>query len=194
MENYINNYSFLFGFFTCTTIAFYISPPLFPLLVPPFFQFPLSFTFSPPEVPPSLRSHSLWSCIAFAQGHRKTAENLCRYNRPFKSLSPVYILWKKDLPLSVSICRPRTGGHPSKYWPSAKQIDLCDCLVSDTYHAPNVVGNNNNYFFIFPLFQRILCPNFPPIIPYLVSSDSLRKGRDKVVYNPRLLFDWWIAL
>ena len=57
-----------------------------------------------------------------------------------QSLSPVNSLWKNDLLLSVSICRPRTGGHPSKYWLSAKLLDLGDCLVPDTYHTLNAVG------------------------------------------------------
>ena len=63
-----------------------------------------------------------------------------------QSLSPVYSLWKNDLPLSVSICKPRTGGHPSKYWPSAKLLDLGDRLVPDTYHIPNAVSPCVKYF------------------------------------------------
>ena len=75
------------------------------------------------------RSHSLICCIAFSRGHRETAENLCRYSRPFNSLYPVYQSLKNDLPLSVSMCRPRTGGHPSKYWPSEKLLDLSDRII-----------------------------------------------------------------
>ena len=32
-----------------------------------------------------------------------------------QSLSPIYNLWKNPLPLSILMCRPRTGGHPSKW-------------------------------------------------------------------------------
>ena len=34
------------------------------------------------------RSHSLLCCIAFARGHSETAENLCRYSRPFNRVCP----------------------------------------------------------------------------------------------------------
>ena len=34
------------------------------------------------------RSHSLPCCIAFARGHRKTAENLYRYSRPLNRVCP----------------------------------------------------------------------------------------------------------
>ena len=47
---------------------------------------------------------------------------------------------KNDLPLSVSMGRPRTGGHPSKYWPSEKLLDLGDRLAPHTYYTPNTVG------------------------------------------------------
>ena len=62
--------------------------PLFPFTA--FFPFPLSLTFFPPEVPPWKcdRSYSLLCCIAFARGHRETAENLCRYSRPFNRVYP----------------------------------------------------------------------------------------------------------
>ena len=68
---------------TCTANASYISPP----------PFPLSFPFFSPEVPLPLlenvtASHFLLCCIAFARGHRKTAENLCRYSQPFHRVCP----------------------------------------------------------------------------------------------------------
>ena len=56
----------------------------------------------------------------------------CSGKQVFRDVSLIYILWKYDLPLSVSICRPRTSGHPSKYWPSARLLDLGDRLVPDT--------------------------------------------------------------
>ena len=34
------------------------------------------------------RIHSLLCCIAFAQGHRETAENLCRYSLPLNRVCP----------------------------------------------------------------------------------------------------------
>ena len=50
---------------------------------------------------------------------------------------------KNDLSLGVPMCRPLTGGHLSKYWQSAKLLDLMDDrLEPKTYHTPNAVGNH----------------------------------------------------
>ena len=54
-----------------------------------------------------------------------------------QSLSPIYGIWK----ISVPLCMPRTSGHPSEYWPSAKLLALGDSLEPDTYHTPNAVGH-----------------------------------------------------
>ena len=70
----------------CMAIAFYISPPSSPLSfflpVTPFLHC-LPARAPPPRPWDCGRSHSLLCCIAFARGHKKTAENLCRYSRPF---------------------------------------------------------------------------------------------------------------
>ena len=64
-----------------SAIAFYIAPLSFLLCS----RFPFLSLSSRQTSPPREcdRSHSLLCCIAFARGHRKTAENLCRYSRPF---------------------------------------------------------------------------------------------------------------
>ena len=66
--------------------------PLFFPFPPPSLPYPLSLLPSlPPELPPMRmwdRSHSLLCCIAFARGHRETAENLYRYSRPFNRVCP----------------------------------------------------------------------------------------------------------
>ena len=50
-----------------------------------------------------------------------------------ESVSSLHFL-KNNLPLNVSLCRPRTGGHPSKYWPNTKLLDMGDRLTSDSTH------------------------------------------------------------
>ena len=120
-------------------------PHLFPHFLRRPFLIPCHFllyrqSYPPPPPPPWEydRSHSLLCCIAFARGRRETAENLCRYSQPFNRVCPQSnSLWKNDLPRSVSMYRPRTGGHPSKYWPSEKLLHLSDRLAPDTYHTPN---------------------------------------------------------
>ena len=46
-------------------------------------------------------------------------------------------------PRSEFRCAGRNRGHPSKYWPSAKVLDLGDHLEPDT---PNAVGDQNWIF------------------------------------------------
>ena len=125
--------------------------PRFP--VAPFFPFPLSFTFFSSQRSPPWEcdcKHSLLCCIAFAQGHMKTAEKLCRYSRPFHRVCPQSKVSEKMT--SRSVFR-YAGGHPSKYWPSAKVLDLGDRLVPDTYDTPNAVGAKmiTNLIVNFPL-------------------------------------------
>ena len=74
-------YFFLFLVPPVWQLALYISPPIFPSLRLAFL-IPCYFLLYPPWE--CDRSHSLLCCIAFARGHRETAENLCRYRRPFK--------------------------------------------------------------------------------------------------------------
>ena len=52
---------------------------------------------------------------------------------------------KNDLPLSVSTCRLRTCGHPSKYCPSEKLFDLGDRLAPDAWHTWKAVGWRRKY-------------------------------------------------
>ena len=51
------------------------------------------------------RSHSHLCCITFPRGHRETAKTSTTANSTYKMTSRS----------AFSICRPRTGGHPSKY-------------------------------------------------------------------------------
>ena len=117
--------------FTCPHLVFPFSS---------FFPFPLFFPFFLPEVHP-LR---MWPQPFSPMLYRicRSLQGNCGKLVPIQSAiqqsqHPVYSLWKTDLPLSVSICRPRNGGHPSKYWPSAKMLDLADRLIPDTDHTPN---------------------------------------------------------
>ena len=41
---------------------------------------------------------------------------------------------------SRSAFRRAAFSHPSKYWASAKLLDLGDRLIPDTYHTPNAVN------------------------------------------------------
>ena len=133
---YIYIYLFYSWFHLYPLLPFTYPHPRFPF--PPFLPILLSFTVFPPQIPP-LR---MWP-QPFSPMYRicTRAQGNCGKPVPIQSAiqqspSLVYGLWKNDLPLSVSICGPQTGGHPSKYWPSAKLLDLCDCLVPDIYHTP----------------------------------------------------------
>ena len=108
-----------------------------------FFPFPLSLTFFRPEAHP-LR---IWPQPFSSKLYRvcTRAQENCGKPVPIQSAiqpspPPVHSLWKNDLPLSDLICRPRTDGHVSKYWPSAKLLELGDRLVPDIYYTPNSVG------------------------------------------------------
>ena len=67
------------------------------------------------------RSHSLLCCIAFVRGHRKTAENLCRYGRPFHTVCPQSIVSEKMISRSafryagrgLAVTNPSTDPAPS---------------------------------------------------------------------------------
>ena len=72
-------------------------PHLFPLSSVFSFSSPCHFLLYRQCNPPweCDRSHSFLCCIAFARGHGETAENLCRYSRPFNRVCPQSnSLWK----------------------------------------------------------------------------------------------------
>ena len=139
---------FFIRVFTCTAFAFYpFQPPL------PLFSFlPVSpfFHFLPARGPPleNVTAAILsYCCIAFARGHRRIADCADTVGHLTESV-PSLQSEKNDLPLSVSMCRPRTGVHPSKYRPSAKLLDLGARLVPDTYHTSNAVATNCNLLYL----------------------------------------------
>ena len=81
---------------------------------PAFFPFLLScYQRSPPWE--CEHSHSLLCCIAFARRYRKTAENLCRYSRPFHRVCPESTVSEKMTSRSAFIYAGRGPAvtHPS---------------------------------------------------------------------------------
>ena len=83
----------VFFFYSCFPpvwqLALYISPTFFPFSPPPFLY---RQSYPPWECD---RSHSLLCCVAFARGHWETAEDPCRYIRPFNRVCPQSnSLWK----------------------------------------------------------------------------------------------------
>ena len=115
---------------TCMDIALYISsPPFSSFLIPSLFPFLL--------VP--FHSHSLLCGIAFARGYRETAENLCRYSRPFSRVC----IWKNDLLLIVLMCRP-TVTRPSTN-PALRYLTwVIACHRTPTTHRTLSVDNPSN--------------------------------------------------
>ena len=92
LELLLQNSNFITFFYSCFHLYdylpyTYVSPTFF-LFSSPSLSYPLSLPSLLPELPPweCHRSHSLLCCIAFARGHRETAENLCRYSRPSEKL------------------------------------------------------------------------------------------------------------
>ena len=144
-DNYIEIMCQNIFFYSCFHLYGYL-PYIYPPSFSPFLSLPFLIAFPPPPPPPPppIRmwpqpfSPMLYRICTRVQ---RNCENLCRYSRPFNSLPPVYQSLKNDLPLSVSMCRPRTGGNLFKYWPSEKLLDLGDRLAPDTYHIPNTVGH-----------------------------------------------------
>ena len=119
----------------------------YPFFLSSFLPVSAFFNFFPargPPPPPPLRMWPQPFSLTLYRICMRTQEN-CGKPVPIQSaipqrLSTVYNLWKNGLLLSVSKCRSQTGGHPSKYRPSARLLDLGDRLVPDTYHTPNFVG------------------------------------------------------
>ena len=109
----------------------YTYPPPFSLFLRLSFLIPCHFLPYRQSHPPweCDRSHSVICCIAFAEGHRVTAENLCRYSRLFNKVCPQYeILWKMT---SRSAFRC-AGCGPAVTHPSEKLLDLGGRLTPDT--------------------------------------------------------------
>ena len=92
-------YIFFYSYFHVVAIALYIS-------LSPYFPFPLE------NVTAAI---SPLCCIAFAQGHRVTAENLCRYSRRFNRVCPQSIVSEKMISYSAFRC---TGRGPAVTHPS----------------------------------------------------------------------------
>ena len=79
------------------------------------------------------RSHSILCCIAFTRGHRETAENLCRYSRPFNRVCPQSnSLWKMT---SRSAFRC-AGRGPAVTDPSTDLTKSCSTWVIDWDRTP----------------------------------------------------------
>ena len=79
------------------------------------------------------RSHSLLCCMAFARGHRETAENLCRYSRPFNRVCPQSnSLWKMT---SRSAFRC-AGRGPAVTYPSTDPAESCLTWVIAWHRTP----------------------------------------------------------
>ena len=79
------------------------------------------------------RSHSLQCCIAFARGHRETAENLCRYSWPFNRVCPQSnSLWKMT---SRSAFRCADRG-PAVTYPSTDPAKSCLTWVIAWHRTP----------------------------------------------------------
>ena len=126
-------------------LALYISPSFSPFLRRPFLIPCHYFLLYRQSYPP-------WECetaaiLSYAVSHlhegtgklRKTCTDTVGHLT--ESVPSLTQSLKNDLPLSVSMRRSRTGGHPSKYWPSEKLLDLGDRLAPDTYHTPNTAGH-----------------------------------------------------
>ena len=79
------------------------------------------------------RSHFLLCCIAFARGHRETAENLCRYSRPFNRVCPQSnSLWK-----ITSRSAFQCAGHgPTVTHPSTDPAQSCLTWVIAWHRTP----------------------------------------------------------
>ena len=110
-------------------------PPFFsPFLRRPFL-IPCHFLLYHQSYPPweCDRSHSLLCCIAFARGHRKTAENLCRYSRPFNRVCPQSnSLWKMTSRLAFRCA----GRGPPVTHPSTDQVKSCLTWVIAWHRTP----------------------------------------------------------
>ena len=132
---------------------------------PPFLPFPLSVIFFPPEIPPPPwecdHSHSVLCCIAFARGHRKTAEHLCRRSRLFHRVCPRSTVFEKMTFRSafryagrgLAVTHPSTDQVPSYLsWVTAW------CRTPTTHLTLSVLWNlvydaNEIIYFIYSSFS-----------------------------------------
>ena len=137
------NISIIFiRYFTFMDIAFYISPPLFP----PFLRLRPARNSTPPPLPSweSDCSHSLLYCIAFARGHWKIAENLCRYSRPLYIVRSHSTVSENMTSGSAFRCAHR---GPTVTHPSTDPAPRCLTWVIDwyrttaTYQTLSIINN-----------------------------------------------------
>ena len=57
------------------------------------------------------------------------------------------------------MCKPQPGGHPSKYWPSAKLLDLGNHLGLDIYYTPNASHFLNKLHALITMTPEVLMQN-----------------------------------
>ena len=101
-------------------------------------------------------------CIAFARGHRESAENLYRYSRSFPlTLDPRNPYFDYEHQPSIRVQPPAqrfdapastrliVNGHPSKYWPRMSLLDLGD-------RQPRIRRCRFTFFVITQVAQRHL--------------------------------------
>ena len=111
----------------------------YPFFLSSFLPVSAFFNFFPARGPPPLppwecdRSHSLLRCIAFAWGHRKTAENLCRYSRPFHSVCPQSTISEK---MACSSAFRNAGRRPGVTHPSTDLAPGCLTWVTAWCRTP----------------------------------------------------------
>ena len=140
----------IFSIYSCFQLysccLFTYPQPLFPFS--PFFPFPLFFRILPARGPP-LRMWPLpflLSCIAFAWGHSKTAENLCRYSRPFYRVCPQSTVSEKMTPHSAFRYADR---RPAVTHSSTDPVPSCLTSMTVWYRTPTTHRTLTLIFSIF---------------------------------------------
>ena len=135
-------------------IALYISRPPVTL----FFHFV-------PANGPSLEivtiAHSLLCCIAFARGHRKTTENLCRYRQPFNRVCSKSTVSEKMTPRSAFRC---IGRGPAVTHLSTEPAPSCLTSVIVWHRTPTTHRTMSVLIF----YENILNREFKEIARYVV--------------------------
>ena len=147
---------FLFVLSTCMATCLIHIPHLFPLSSTVPSLSPCHFllyrqSYHPWECD---RSHSLLCCIAFARGHRETAENLCRYSRPFNRVCPQSnSLWEMT---SRSAFRS-AGRGPAVIHPSTDPAKSCLTRVIAWHRTPTThrtLSMSKCQYFIVSIVQE----------------------------------------